>query len=154
MRGVNKVIIVGNVGQDPEIRSFPDGGSLTNISVATSESWKDKQTGQQQDRTEWHKVQFNGKLAEIAAMYLRKGSKVYIEGSIRTRKWKDKTTGADRYSTDIVAREMQMLDSKGDSGYQAAPDHQKPAKLQQSTHSSQQGIQPSDFDEPFDDIPF
>lgn len=112
-RGINKVIIVGNLGNDPETRSFPDGGQLTNITVATSESWKDRQTGQQQERTEWHRVTFNGRLAEIAAQYLRKGSKVYIEGSLRTRKWQDKTTGADRYSTDIVAREMQMLDSRG-----------------------------------------
>lgn len=124
-RGVNKVIIVGNLGNDPETRSFPDGGSLTNITVATSESWKDRQTGQQQERTEWHRVTFNGRLAEIAAQYLRKGSKVYIEGSLRTRKWQDKTTGADRYSTEINAREMQMLDSRGGDnqggGYQQQP---------------------------------
>lgn len=112
MRGVNKVIIVGNLGQDPETRTFPDGGSLTNISVATSESWKDKTTGEQVERTEWHRVQFNGRLAEVAAQYLKKGSKVYIEGSLRTRKWQDKQTGADRYSTDITARTMQMLDGK------------------------------------------
>jgi single-strand DNA-binding protein len=112
-RGINKVILVGNLGNDPETRTFPDGGQLTNITLATSESWKDRQTGQQQERTEWHRVTFNGRLAEVTAQYLRKGSKVYIEGSLRTRKWQDKTTGADRYSTDIVAREMQMLDSRG-----------------------------------------
>ena len=110
-RGINKAIIVGNLGNDPETRTFPDGGQVTNITVATSESWKDKQTGQPQERTEWHKVSFNGRLAEIAAQYLRKGSKVYIEGSLRTRKYQDKKTGDDRYITDIVGREMQMLDS-------------------------------------------
>jgi len=86
-KGINKVILLGNLGQDPETRAFPDGGSVTNISIATSESWKDKQTGQQQERTEWHKVVFKNRLAEIAAQYLRKGSKVYVEGSLRTRKW-------------------------------------------------------------------
>ncbi|EED36774.1 single-strand binding protein [Luminiphilus syltensis NOR5-1B] len=110
-RGVNKVIIVGNLGNDPEHRMLPSGGAVTNISVATSESWKDKQTGQPQERTEWHRVVFFNRLAEIAAEYLRKGSKVYLEGSLRTRKWQDKS-GQDRYSTEIVANEMQMLDSR------------------------------------------
>ena len=95
-RGVNKVILVGNLGQDPETRTFPDGGQITNITVATSESWKDRQTGQPQERTEWHRVVFNGRLAEIAGQYLRKGSKVYLEGSLRTRKWQGKNTGQDR----------------------------------------------------------
>ena len=113
-RGINKVIIVGNLGQDPESRSFPNGGMVTNISVATSESWTDRQTGQPQERTEWHRVVFNGRLAEIAQQYLRKGSKVYIEGSLRTRKWQDKQTGQDRYATEINAREMQMLDARGE----------------------------------------
>jgi single-strand DNA-binding protein len=117
-KGINKVILVGNLGQDPETRTFPDGGSLTNISIATSESWKDKQTGQQQERTEWHRVVFNGRLAEIAAQYLRKGSKVYIEGSLKTRKWQDKQSGEDRYATEISAREMQMLDSASDNNNQ------------------------------------
>lgn len=161
-RGINKVILVGNLGNEPETRTFPDGGSLTNISVATSESWKDKQTGQQQERTEWHRVTFNGRLAEIAAQYLRKGSKVYIEGSLRTRKYQDKQTGADRYSTDIVAREMQMLDSRQDMGGGQGGGYQQPQ--QQSGYSqppqqpqSQQQPQAApagnidDFD---DDIPF
>ncbi len=126
-RGINKVIIVGNLGNDPETRSFPDGGQLTNITVATSESWKDRQTGQQQERTEWHRVTFNGRLAEIAAQYLRKGSKVYIEGSLRTRKWQDKNTGADRYSTDIVARELQMLDARGGDNQGSTFQPQQPA---------------------------
>ena len=111
-RGINKVIIVGNLGNDPEHRILPSGGAVTNLSIATSESWKDKQTGQPQERTEWHRVVFFNRLAEIAAEYLRKGSKVYVEGALRTRKWKDQS-GQDRYSTEIVASEMQMLDSRG-----------------------------------------
>ncbi|MEE4202794.1 MAG: single-stranded DNA-binding protein [Halieaceae bacterium] len=111
-RGINKVILVGNLGNDPEHRVLPSGGGVTNISIATSETWKDKQTGQQQERTEWHRVVFFNRLAEIAAEYLRKGSKVYVEGSLRTRKWQDQS-GNDRYSTEIVANEMQMLDSRG-----------------------------------------
>lgn len=111
-RGVNKVILVGNCGQNPETKYMPSGGAVTNISIATSEAWKDKQTGQQQERTEWHRVVFFNRLAEIAGEYLRKGSKVYIEGSLRTRKWQDQS-GQDRYTTEIVANEMQMLDSRG-----------------------------------------
>ncbi|WP_288132552.1 single-stranded DNA-binding protein [Microbulbifer sp.] len=117
-RGVNKVILVGNLGADPETRYMPSGGAVTNINVATSETWKDKQTGQQQERTEWHRVVFFNRLAEIAGEYLRKGSKVYLEGSLRTRKWQDKTTGQDRFTTEIVAGEMQMLDSRGEGGFQ------------------------------------
>ena len=112
-RGINKVILVGNLGNEPETNFLPSGGAVTNISIATSESWKDKNTGQQQERTEWHRVVFFNRLAEIAAEYLRKGSKVYVEGSLRTRKWQDKQTGQDRYTTEIVASEMQMLDSRG-----------------------------------------
>ena len=114
-RGVNKVILVGNLGADPETRFMPSGGSVTNVRLATSETWKDKQTGQPQERTEWHRVVFFNRLAEIAGEYLRKGSKVYVEGSIRTRKWQDQS-GQDRYTTEIVANEMQMLDSRGSSG--------------------------------------
>jgi len=110
-RGVNKVLVIGNLGNDPETRYLPSGGAVTNITVATSESWKDKTSGQQQERTEWHRICFFNKLAEIAGEYLRKGSKVYIEGSLRTRKWQDQS-GADRYSTEIIADQMQMLDSK------------------------------------------
>lgn len=115
-RGVNKVILVGNLGADPETRFMPSGGSVTNISIATSESWKDKSSGEQKERTEWHRVVFFNRLAEIAAEYLRKGSQVYIEGQIRTQKYQDKTTGADRYSTEIIAREMQMLGGRGGAG--------------------------------------
>ena len=111
-RGVNKVILVGNLGKDPETRYMPSGSAVTNLTLATSESWKDKQTGDQQERTEWHKIAMFGRLAEIAAEYLRKGSQVYIEGKLRTRKWQDKE-GKDRYTTEIVADEMQMLGSKG-----------------------------------------
>lgn len=113
-RGINKVILIGNVGQDPEVKYMPSGGAVTNISVATSESWKDKNTGQQQERTEWHRVVFFNRLGEIAGEYLRKGSKVYIEGSLRTRKWQAQD-GTDRYTTEIVANEMQMLDGRGDN---------------------------------------
>ena len=109
-KGVNKVIIIGNLGQDPEVRHMPSGGAVTNISVATSETWKDKNTGEQQDKTEWHKVVFFNRLAEISGEYLKKGSKVYIEGSLRTRSWEK--DGITRYAIEIVANEMQMLDSK------------------------------------------
>ena len=111
-RGINKVILVGNLGADPENRTSQTGNAITNISVATSETWKDKSTGQQQERTEWHRVVFFNRLAEIAAEYLRKGSKVYVEGSLRTRKWQDQN-GQDRYTTEVIGSEMQMLDSRG-----------------------------------------
>lgn len=108
---VNKVILVGNLGSDPEIRYMPNGNAVTNITIATSESWKDKQTGQQQERTEWHRVVFFNRLAETAAEYMRKGSKIYVEGALRTRKWQDQG-GQDRYTTEVVASEMQLLDNK------------------------------------------
>ncbi|WP_268992903.1 single-stranded DNA-binding protein [Psychrobacter sp. I-STPA10] len=115
MRGVNKVIIIGNLGADPESRQFSNGGSVTNISVATSEQWTDKQTGEKREATEWHRIALFNRLGEIAAQYLRKGSKVYIEGSLRTRKWQDQN-GQDRYTTEIRADQMQMLDSAGQTG--------------------------------------
>lgn len=118
--GINKAILVGNLGQDPEVRYMPNGSAVTNISLATSESWKNKETGQKEERSEWHKVCFFGKLAEIAGEYLRKGSKCYIEGSLRTRKWQD-NEGNDRYTTEIIASEMQMLDSRGDNASSSAP---------------------------------
>jgi single-strand DNA-binding protein len=114
-RGINKVIIVGNVGGDPETRYMPSGSAVTNLTIATNESWKDKQTGEQKERTEWHRVAMFNRLAEIAAEYLRKGSQVYIEGKLRTRKWQDKS-GQDRYTTEIIADEMQMLGGRGGSG--------------------------------------
>lgn len=112
---VNKVILVGRLGADPESRAFPNGGSICNLRLATTESWKDKQTGERQERTEWHRVVLRNRLGEIAQQYLRKGSQVYIEGRIQTRKWQDQN-GQDRYSTEIVANEMTMLDSRGSSG--------------------------------------
>lgn len=130
-RGVNTVILIGNLGNDPDSRFLPSGGAVTNISLATSESWKDKQTGAMQERTEWHRVVFFNRLAEIAAEYLKKGSKVYIMGSLRTRKWQD-NSGQDRYTTEIVASDMQMLDSRGSgmgdasgayADYQSVPSH-------------------------------
>ncbi|MCH2558027.1 MAG: single-stranded DNA-binding protein [Alcanivorax sp.] len=114
-RGVNKVILIGNLGADPETRFMPSGGAVTNIRLATSETWKDRQSGQMQERTEWHRVVFFNKLGEIAGEYLKKGSKVYVEGAIRTRKWQGQD-GQDRYTTEIVANEMQMLDGRGGAG--------------------------------------
>jgi single-strand DNA-binding protein len=114
-RGINKVIIVGNLGADPETRAMPSGSTVANLRIATTENWKDKQTGENQERTEWHRVVLFGRLGEIAAEYLRKGSQVYIEGSLRTRKWQDKQ-GNERYSTEIVANEMQMLGGRGGGG--------------------------------------
>ena len=150
-RGINKVIIVGNLGGDPETRYMPSGSAVTNLTVATNESWKDKQTGEQKDRTEWHKVAMFNRLAEIAAEYLRKGSQVYIEGKLRTRKWQDKN-GQDRWTTEIVADEMQMLGGRGGSGGGAGGGS---APMSSSSGSAPQSAPPQpgpdDFD---DDIPF
>jgi len=145
-RGINKVIIVGNLGQDPDTRYSPSGAAVTNFTVATNESWKDKETGEQKDRTEWHKITMFGRLAEVSAEYLRKGSQVYIEGKLRTEKWKDKD-GNERYTTKIIADEMQMLGGRGGGG----------APMQDSGAS--QGAPPSpppqgSSDEFDDDIPF
>ena len=114
-RGVNKVMLIGNLGQDPEVRYMPNGNAVANITLATSESWKDKNTGETQEKTEWHRVVLFKKLAELAGEYLKKGSKIYIEGSLQTRKWQD-DNGQDRYTTEIKAREMQFLDSRGGAG--------------------------------------
>ena len=155
MRGVNKVILVGNLGKDPEVRYLPSGGAVANITVATSEAWKDKNTGAMQEQTEWHRVVFYGRLAEIAGEYLRKGSKVYLEGSLHTRKWQDKETGQDKYATEIKAVAMQMLDGKDNSGDQGSATQDQQARRQAAPHNS--APQPSvpvameDFD---DDIPF
>jgi single-strand DNA-binding protein len=118
-RGINKVILVGNLGADPETRAMPSGTTVANLRIATSESWRDKQTGEQQERTEWHRVALFGRLAEIAGEYLRKGSQVYIEGSLRTRKWQDKQ-GNERYSTEIIGNELQMLGGRAGAGGGAA----------------------------------
>jgi single-strand DNA-binding protein len=128
-RGINKVILVGNLGQDPETRAMPSGKAVTNVRIATSDSWRDKQTGEQKEQTEWHTVVFFDRLAEIAAEYLHKGSQVYVEGRLRTRKWQDKS-GNDRYTTEIVANEMQMLGGRAgqsSGASQAAPGAARPA---------------------------
>ena len=144
-RGINKVILVGNLGADPETRYMPSGSAVTNLSVATSESWKDKQTGEQKDRTEWHKVVMFDRLAEIAAEYLRKGSQVYIEGKLQTRKWQDRD-GNDRWTTEIRASEMQMLGGRGGAGDSQSAG---PAPSPQAQPMSEPPM--DDFD---DDIPF
>ncbi|MGD8913549.1 MAG: single-stranded DNA-binding protein [Candidatus Thiodiazotropha sp.] len=151
-RGINKVILIGNLGKDPETRYMPSGGAVTNVTLATSESWKDKNTGEQQERTEWHRVVFFNRLGEIAGEYLRKGSKVYVEGSLRTRKWQGQD-GQDRYTTEIVANEMQMLDSRGGSASFDAPQSQGAPRSQPSPApaSAPASMPDNDFD---DDIPF
>ena len=147
-KGVNKAILIGNLGRDPETNYLPSGGAVTNIALATSESWTDKQSGQKQERTEWHRVVFFNRLAEIAAEYLKKGSKVYIEGSLRTRKWQDKDTGADKYSTEIIAANMQMLDSVNSGAHNETPAPQAQHGIGYAPQQ-QQGV--NDFD---DDIAF
>jgi single-strand DNA-binding protein len=146
-RGINKVILIGNLGQDPEVRYMPNGNAVANVSVATSESWKDKNSGEMQERTEWHRVVFFRRLAEIVGEYLKKGSKVYVEGRLQTRKWQDQS-GNDRYTTEIVADQMQMLDSRGGGGaaFDSAPSQS------QSQSAPAPGPGPDEgFD---DDIPF
>lgn len=162
-RGINKVIIVGNAGGDPEIRYTGGGSAVANLSIATSESWKDKQTGENVDRTEWHRIVFFGRLAEIVGEYVKKGSKLYIEGSLKTRKWQDQS-GNDRYTTEIVANEMQMLDSRGAGGMsQTAPSSSSAFNQNNATGAAPEAMSetPSaqtasagntDFDD--DDIPF
>ena len=151
-RGVNKAIIVGNLGRDPEVRYTANGSAVANVTVATSESWKDKQSGERQERTEWHRVVFFGRLAEIAEEYLKKGAQVYIEGSIRTQKWQDKESGQDRYTTEIVARDMQMLGSRGGEASGASDDDYSSA-TRSATASSGGGASGGDPDLD-DDIPF
>jgi single-strand DNA-binding protein len=155
-RGINKVILIGHLGADPETRAMPSGSSVANLRIATTESWRDKQSGEQQERTEWHRVALFGRLAEIAGEYLRKGSQVYIEGSLRTRKWQDKQ-GNERYSTEIVANDMQMLGGRGGSGSGSGAAGASPgagsrelAPEYASGGSSGEGAG-ADFD---DDIPF
>jgi single-strand DNA-binding protein len=160
-RGINKVILIGNIGTDPEVRYLPNGNAVTTLSVATSESWKDKQTGEKQERTEWHRVVCFNRLGEIAGEYVRKGSKLYLEGSLRTRKWQDQQ-GQDRYTTEIIASELQMLDSKG--GNSSYPDQLPPHEMGQSSTSAPTNASrptpvtqstPQDaFEELDDDIPF
>jgi single-strand DNA-binding protein len=151
MASVNKVILIGNLGRDPETRYLPSGDAVTNISIATSEKWKDK-SGEQQEHTEWHRVAFFGKLAEIAGEYLKKGSPVYVEGRIRTRKWQDKESGQDRYSTEIVADRMQLLGGRGGG---TEPMNREPAAAAANGGGKAQARKGGGaFDQMDDDIPF
>lgn len=153
-RGINKVILIGHLGGDPEVRYMPNGNAVATISLATTEAWKDKQTGEKQERTEWHRVVCFNRLGEIVGEYLRKGSKLYVEGSLRTRKWQDQQ-GQDRYTTEIVAADIQMLDGKG-----AGQIHDMPTSMasqsqtQQTKAAPQATISQEVFEELDDDIPF
>jgi single-strand DNA-binding protein len=168
MASVNKVIIVGNLGRDPEMRTFPSGDRVANVTIATTDRWKDKQTGEMKEATEWHRVVFNGRLAEIAGEYLRKGSQVYLEGSLRTRKWTDKD-GVEKYTTEIRADQMQMLGKRegmgapsgdDDGGYDSAPRRSAPPSRAPAGGAGGGGAQrpaskpASGFDDMDDDIPF
>jgi len=146
---VNKVILIGNLGRDPEVRYTPNGLAIANIAIATTEAWKDKQTGENQERTEWHRIVMYSRLAEIAGEYLRKGSKIFIEGRLQTRKWQDKNTGQDRYTTEIIADSLQMLDSKGAGGHMS--DH-----VPMAEKSSPEAVPVGEpvVDQFDDDIPF
>ena len=182
MASVNKVIIVGNLGKDPEMRTFPSGDQVANVTIATTDRWRDKNSGENREATEWHRVTFNGRLAEIAGQYLRKGSQVYVEGSLRTRKWTDQATGQERYATEIRADSMQMLGSRqgggqqqggygnddgyGESNYEAPRRAPAPAPMQQQRPAAPAArpapapMSPppqraaSGFDDMDDDIPF
>lgn len=153
-RGINKVILVATLGKDPEVRYAQNGNAVASFSVATSESWNDKQTSQKVEKTEWHNISVFGKLAEICGQYLKKGSKVYLEGKLSTEKWQDKS-GSDRYTTKVIVNEMQMLDSRGDSRHEAQPQNRDIPAPNRSPHASQPLPEPvtapDDFD---DDIPF
>ena len=181
MASVNKIILVGNLGRDPEMRTFPSGDQVANVTLATSDRWKDKQTGEAREHTEWHRLVFNGRLAEIAGQYLRKGSQIYVEGSIRTRKWQDQATGQDRYATEVRVDNMQMMGRRedaegGEGGYggydnggaqqrqASAPQRQAPAQQRQASAPQRQaapaqqrqpvanqGYQPSYDDNAYDD---
>ena len=151
MASVNKVIVVGNLGRDPETRYMPDGAALTNVSVATSFQWTDKASGEKKEETEWHRVVFRGKLAEVAGEYLKKGSQVYVEGRLRTRKWQDKD-GQDRYSTEIMATEMKMLGSRSGAGEpREAPSEPRSAEPRPAAPAKKPA---GKFDDLEDDIPF
>lgn len=145
-RGVNKVILIGNLGDDPEVRYTASGAAVANVRLATNETWRDKESGEQQERTEWHRVVFFGRLAEIVSEYLKKGSQIYLEGRLQTRKWQDKD-GNDRWSTEIVANEMQMLGSRG-GGNMSENTNSRPAS------TKNQSRQPASDDSFDDDIPF
>jgi single-strand DNA-binding protein len=153
-RGVNKVILIGNVGVDPEVRYMPNGNAVATVSIATTEAWKDKQTGEKQEKTEWHRVVFFNRLGEIVGEYLRKGAKVYVEGSLRTRKWQDQQ-GQDKYTTEIVASDLQMLDGKSnfaDDNSSSQQSHQGSTNRPQS--NKPQAPQQDILEELDDDVPF
>jgi single-strand DNA-binding protein len=160
-RGINKVILIGNLGNEPEVRYMSNGKAVANFSLATSESWKDKQSGENQERTEWHRIVMYDKLAEIVQQYVHKGSKLYIEGRLQTRKWQDKD-GAERYTTEIVANDMQMLDSRGSGGvpanYSNEPSYNAPSTRPNPSPSRQSSAPPVSMEPPIadfdDDIPF
>jgi len=152
MASINKVILVGNLGQDPEVKYMPSGGAVTNLSIATTDTWKDKNSGEKRENTEWHRVVFFNRLAEIAGEYLRKGSQVYIEGNLRTRSWED--NGVKKYTTEIVAREMQMLGGRNQGGDSAPPQQRRPAGQTQGQSQQPQQTAPQNFDNFDDDIPF
>ncbi len=156
-RGINKVILVGNLGNDPDVRYTAGGAAVANVSIATTEAWKDRESGEMQEKTEWHKVVFFGKLAEIVAEYVKKGSQIYIEGRLQTRKWQDKE-GNERYTTEIVANEMQMLGgrSSGGGGSGGSPERERPAPSEGSSKPSRSSAARPAADQNFvdDDIPF
>jgi single-strand DNA-binding protein len=157
-RGINKVILIGNIGGDPDVRYMPNGNAVTTLSLATSESWKDKQTGEKQERTEWHRVVCYNRLGEIAGEYIRKGSKLYVEGSLRTRKWQDQQ-GQDKYTTEIIASDIQMLDAKSQgSAFSESPQAQSSAQGTSAPPTRSQPVNESTaqaaFDDLNDDIPF
>lgn len=151
-RGVNKVILIGNLGNDPEVRYTPSGSAVANVNLATSETWRDKQSGELQDRTEWHRVVFFNRLAEIVGEYLRKGSKIYVEGTLRTRKWTDKN-GVERYTTEIIANEMHILDSRsgGSHAHHSSDEAEHPTTPANSPQGPHEAAMHDNFD---DDIPF
>jgi len=153
MASINKVIVVGNLGKDPETRYAPSGDAITNITVATTDTWKDKATGEKKEATEWHRVAFFGKLAEIAGQYLKKGSQVYIEGKLRTRKWQDKD-GLDRYTTEIIADVMQMLGSRQGSGEAPTREREATSAPTADTGAAKKPAPASSFNDMDDDIPF
>ncbi len=154
-RGINKVILIGHIGGDPEVRYMPNGNAVATLSVATTEAWKDKQTGEKQERTEWHRVVCFNRLGEIAGEYVRKGSKLYVEGSLRTRKWQD-PQGQDRYTTEIVAADIQMLDGKGPSSQDAPqqPAYQAQSQASRPQPTRQAPVSQEILEELDDDIPF
>jgi len=159
MRGVNKVILVGTLGKDPEVKFLPNGNAVCNFSMATSEAWRDKNSGEMQEATEWHNISMFGKLAEIAGEYLRKGSKAYIEGKLKTRSWDDQATGQKRYKTEVQADQLQMLDNKAADGGGGGQQQAAPAQRQQASAPRQAAAAPKDAmptrqDQFDDDIPF